>query len=113
VIRRGRLQFLEQEGALGNLWVRSLSKHVIVDCLLPCISAWFQLEMHSWDLVKATHGSCLSHNSFDRKTNCSQIHAGLLMKLNPAVGKLALYDVAGTAGVAADISHINTTAEVL
>lgn len=34
------------------------------------------------------------------------------MKLNPAVGKLALYDVAGTAGVAADISHINTTAEV-
>jgi malate dehydrogenase len=36
---------------------------------------------------------------------------GLLMKLNPAVGKLALYDVAGTAGVAADISHINTTAE--
>jgi len=32
----------------------------------------------------------------------------LLMKLNPAVGELALYDIAGTPGVAADVSHVNT-----
>ncbi|KAK1286613.1 hypothetical protein QJS10_CPB20g01966 [Acorus calamus] len=36
----------------------------------------------------------------------------LLMKLNPLVSKLALYDIAGTPGVAADVSHINTRAEV-
>ncbi|KZV20220.1 tRNA dimethylallyltransferase 9-like [Dorcoceras hygrometricum] len=36
----------------------------------------------------------------------------LLMKLNPLVSKLALYDIAGTPGVAADVSHINTRSEV-
>ncbi|PKI49602.1 hypothetical protein CRG98_029992, partial [Punica granatum] len=35
----------------------------------------------------------------------------LLMKLNPLVSKLALYDIAGTPGVAADVSHINTRSE--
>lgn len=34
------------------------------------------------------------------------------MKLNPLVSKLALYDIAGTPGVAADVSHINTRSEV-
>ncbi|KAL2630168.1 hypothetical protein R1flu_014854 [Riccia fluitans] len=37
---------------------------------------------------------------------------GLLMKLNPLVTHLSLYDIAGTPGVAADISHCNTPAEV-
>eukprot|EP00271_Cylindrocystis_brebissonii_P012843 TRINITY_DN32355_c0_g1_i1.p1 TRINITY_DN32355_c0_g1~~TRINITY_DN32355_c0_g1_i1.p1 ORF type:complete len:333 (+),score=60.48 TRINITY_DN32355_c0_g1_i1:193-1191(+) len=36
---------------------------------------------------------------------------GLLMKLNPLVSSLALYDIGGTPGVAADISHINTRAK--
>jgi malate dehydrogenase len=36
----------------------------------------------------------------------------LLMKLNPLVSRLALYDIAGTPGVAADVSHINTRSEV-
>ncbi|KAF5460931.1 hypothetical protein F2P56_020765 [Juglans regia] len=36
----------------------------------------------------------------------------LLMKMNPLVSKLALYDIAGTPGVAADVSHINTRSEV-
>ncbi|XP_047315229.1 malate dehydrogenase, mitochondrial [Impatiens glandulifera] len=36
----------------------------------------------------------------------------LLMKLNPLVSRLAVYDIAGTPGVAADISHINTRSEV-
>ncbi|XP_043701326.1 malate dehydrogenase, mitochondrial [Telopea speciosissima] len=36
----------------------------------------------------------------------------LLMKLNPLVSKLSLYDIAGTPGVAADISHVNTRSEV-
>jgi malate dehydrogenase len=32
--------------------------------------------------------------------------------MNPAVGQLALYDVANVKGVAADISHVNTKAQV-
>lgn len=36
----------------------------------------------------------------------------LLMKLNPLVSHLSLYDIAGTPGVAADVSHINTRAQV-
>ncbi|CAL8461916.1 g1447 [Coccomyxa elongata] len=34
----------------------------------------------------------------------------LLMKMNPNVSDLALYDIQGTPGVAADISHINSKA---
>jgi malate dehydrogenase len=36
----------------------------------------------------------------------------LLMKMNPAVTQLSLYDVANVKGVAADISHINSRAKV-
>ncbi|KAK9267950.1 hypothetical protein L1049_010387 [Liquidambar formosana] len=36
----------------------------------------------------------------------------LLMKLNPLVSTLSLYDIAGTPGVAADVGHINTRSEV-
>ncbi|RCV16432.1 hypothetical protein SEVIR_3G139600v4 [Setaria viridis] len=36
----------------------------------------------------------------------------LLMKLNPLVSSLSLYDIAGTPGVAADVSHINSPAFV-
>merc|ERR1712098_990807 len=36
----------------------------------------------------------------------------MLLKLNPAVTKLALYDIVHTPGVAADLSHIETKAEV-
>jgi len=36
----------------------------------------------------------------------------LLMKLNPRVTKLALYDIRGGPGVAADISHVNTNSVV-
>jgi hypothetical protein len=36
----------------------------------------------------------------------------LLLKQHPAVGHLALYDVANTAGVACDLSHIATPARV-
>ncbi|XP_051125473.1 malate dehydrogenase, mitochondrial-like [Andrographis paniculata] len=36
----------------------------------------------------------------------------LLLKLNPLVSTLSLYDIAGTPGVAADVSHINTRSEV-
>ena len=34
------------------------------------------------------------------------------MKLSPYVSELALYDIAGTPGVAADVSHINSKAAV-
>ncbi|KAJ7968679.1 malate dehydrogenase [Quillaja saponaria] len=36
----------------------------------------------------------------------------LLVKLNPLVSSISLYDIAGTPGVAADVSHINTRAKV-
>ncbi|KFY14984.1 hypothetical protein V492_02295, partial [Pseudogymnoascus sp. VKM F-4246] len=36
----------------------------------------------------------------------------LLLKLNPRVSELALYDIRGGPGVAADISHINTGSNV-
>lgn len=35
----------------------------------------------------------------------------LLMKMNPLVSKLAIYDIANTPGVGADLSHINTPAQ--
>ncbi|KAG5936998.1 Malate dehydrogenase, cytoplasmic [Claviceps monticola] len=37
----------------------------------------------------------------------------MLMKLNPKVTELALYDVRGAPGVAADLSHINTKSTVI
>lgn len=36
---------------------------------------------------------------------------GLLMKLNPLISELSLYDIANTPGVAADVSHVNTPAQ--
>ena len=36
----------------------------------------------------------------------------LLMKMNPLVGELSLYDVVGTPGVGADLSHIDTAPKV-
>ncbi|KAJ5790219.1 uncharacterized protein N7518_007230 [Penicillium psychrosexuale] len=36
----------------------------------------------------------------------------LLLKLNPRVSQLALYDIRGAPGVAADLSHINTNSTV-
>lgn len=36
----------------------------------------------------------------------------LLLKANPLVTELALFDIVNTPGVAADLSHINTPAKV-
>jgi hypothetical protein len=36
----------------------------------------------------------------------------LLLKMNPLVSQLSLYDIANTPGVAADLSHCNTPAQV-
>lgn len=36
----------------------------------------------------------------------------LLMKLNPLVGELSLYDIQHTKGVGADLSHIESRAKV-
>lgn len=36
----------------------------------------------------------------------------LLLKQSPLVSKLSLYDIVGTPGVAADLSHIETPAQV-
>jgi malate dehydrogenase len=37
---------------------------------------------------------------------------GLLLKMNPLITQLALYDIVHTLGVAADISHCSTPAQV-
>ena len=37
----------------------------------------------------------------------------LLLKCNPLIDQLALYDIKGATGVAADLSHINTKARVM
>jgi len=37
----------------------------------------------------------------------------MLLKLSPYVGELRCYDIVGTPGVAADLSHINTPAKIL
>jgi len=37
---------------------------------------------------------------------------GLLLKQNKNIAELALYDIVGTPGVGADLSHINTPAKV-
>ena len=36
----------------------------------------------------------------------------LLLKQSPLISQLALYDIVGTPGVAADLSHINSPAQV-
>ena len=36
----------------------------------------------------------------------------LLLKMNPRVGELSLYDVVATPGVGADLGHIDTAAKV-
>ena len=36
----------------------------------------------------------------------------LLLKMQPLISELALYDIANTVGVAADLSHCNTTVQV-
>ena len=62
--------------------------------------------------------SYASESSPDRKVAVLGAAGGigqplsLLMKLNPLVSHLSLYDIAGTPGVAADVSHINTRAQV-
>jgi malate dehydrogenase len=37
---------------------------------------------------------------------------GLLLKQNPLIARLSLYDIQHTPGVAADLSHMNTRAQV-
>ena len=36
----------------------------------------------------------------------------MLLKLNPGITKLALYDIVHTPGVAADLSHVESVADV-
>jgi malate dehydrogenase len=36
----------------------------------------------------------------------------LLLKLNPRVTELSLFDIRGAPGVAADVSHVNTKSTV-
>ncbi|CAL5346360.1 unnamed protein product [Camellia sinensis] len=62
--------------------------------------------------------SCSSDSNPDHKVVVLGAAGGisqplaLLIKLNPLVSSRFLYDIAGTPGIAADVSHINTCAQV-
>lgn len=59
-------------------------------------------------------------SSATRQTKVAVLGAGggigqplsLLLKTNPLVTQLSLYDIRGAPGVAADVSHIDTPSEV-
>jgi malate dehydrogenase len=62
----------------------------------------------------------LFSTSLPRQTKVAVLGAGggigqplsLLLKSNPLVTSLSLYDIRGAPGVAADVSHIDTASEV-
>ncbi|GMP71795.1 hypothetical protein CsSME_00030066 [Camellia sinensis var. sinensis] len=62
--------------------------------------------------------SCSSDSNPDHKVAVLGVAGGigqplaLLIKLNPLVSSLFLYNIAGTPGIAADVSHINMRAQV-
>jgi malate dehydrogenase len=68
----------------------------------------------------SVHSSRLFSSSASRQTKVAILGAGggigqplsLLLKSNPLVTSLSLYDIRGAPGVAADVSHINTNSEV-
>lgn len=63
----------------------------------------------------------LFSSSSARQTKVTVLGAGggigqplsLLLKLDPLVSNLSLYDIRGAPGVAADVSHVDTPSEVL
>lgn len=65
--------------------------------------------------------SRLFSSTASRKTKVAVLGAGggigqplsLLLKQNPLVTSLSLYDIRGAPGVAADVSHIDTASEVM
>ena len=68
----------------------------------------------------ASKSSRLFSSSASRQTKVSVLGAGggigqplsLLLKADPLVTSLSLYDIRGAPGVAADVSHIDTSSEV-
>ena len=69
--------------------------------------------------VLAGHGLRAASSSAGGKRVCVIGAAGgigqplaMLLKMNPSVSHLSLYDMVGTPGVAADLSHVNTKAVV-
>jgi malate dehydrogenase len=64
--------------------------------------------------------SRLFSSSASRQTKVAVLGAGggigqplsLLLKSDPLVTSLSLYDIRGAPGVAADVSHVDTTSEV-
>jgi malate dehydrogenase len=68
----------------------------------------------------STSSSRLFSSSASRNSKVAILGAGggigqplsLLLKSDPLVTSLSLYDIRGAPGVAADVSHINTDSEV-
>lgn len=64
--------------------------------------------------------SRLFSSTSSRQTKVAVLGAGggigqplsLLLKQNPLVSSLSLYDIRGAPGVAADVSHVDTASEV-
>lgn len=67
-----------------------------------------------------SHQSRLFSSSASRATKVAVLGAGggigqplsLLLKSDPLVSSLSLYDIRGAPGVAADVSHVDTASEV-
>ena len=58
--------------------------------------------------VRATHRNNILHD----RHRFSLLSLYFITQMNQQVSQLSLYDIAGTPGVGADVSHINTRAQV-
>ncbi|KAH8106329.1 malate dehydrogenase [Cristinia sonorae] len=76
--------------------------------------------MLSRSALRAVSNTRAFSSSASRQTKVAVLGAGggigqplsLLLKLNPQVTSLSLYDIRGAPGVAADVSHVDTNSEV-
>lgn len=56
--------------------------------------------------------ACRQRGRYITSYACAPEHMAWVRQMNPYITSLALYDVVGTPGVAADVSHINSKAQV-
>merc|ERR1712025_11923 len=87
---------------------------VIVITLTPTIKMFSRFQKPVSTIGRQLSTSSVAHRNVAVMGASGGIGQPLsmLLKLNPAVTKLALYDIVHTPGVAADLSHIESKAEV-
>merc|ERR1712114_36118 len=87
---------------------------VIVITLTPTIKMFSRFQKPVSTIGRQLSTSSVAHRNVAVMGAAGGIGQPLsmLLKLNPAISKLALYDIVHTVGVAADLSHIETKARV-